>query len=130
MKNIVFSVVVIAFIMASCDQKSNNHSNYMNDDNMMNEDSTLLYNHSHNMNNGKMVMNNDSTMMYNHSHNVKDGQMMMNNDSTMTHKKSNTMENHVKMYACSMHPEVIGKKDEKCSKCGMNLTEPVPDKKE
>ena len=30
-----------------------------------------------------------------------------------------------KMYACSMHPEVIGKKAEKCSKCGMDLTEPV-----
>ena len=29
------------------------------------------------------------------------------------------------LYACSMHPEVIGKKDEKCSKCGMNLTVPV-----
>ena len=28
-------------------------------------------------------------------------------------------------YACSMHPEVIGKKDEKCSKCGMKLTVPV-----
>lgn len=29
------------------------------------------------------------------------------------------------LYACSMHPEVIGKKDEECSKCGMKLTEPV-----
>jgi len=29
------------------------------------------------------------------------------------------------LYACSMHPEVIGKKDEKCSKCGMKLTVPV-----
>ena len=29
------------------------------------------------------------------------------------------------LYACPMHPEVIGKKDEKCSKCGMKLTEPV-----
>lgn len=29
------------------------------------------------------------------------------------------------LYACSMHPEVQGKKDEKCSKCGMALTEPV-----
>lgn len=87
MKNIVFSVVVIAFIMASCDQKSNNHSNYMNDDNMMNEDSTLLYNHSHNMDDGKMMMNNDSTIIYNHSHNVKDGHMMMHNPSNTTDKK-------------------------------------------
>ena len=29
------------------------------------------------------------------------------------------------LYACSMHPEVIGKKDESCSKCGMKLTVPV-----
>ncbi len=29
------------------------------------------------------------------------------------------------LYACSMHPEVIGKKDERCSKCGMKLTVPV-----
>lgn len=26
------------------------------------------------------------------------------------------------LYACSMHPEVIGKKNEKCSQCGMKLT--------
>lgn len=29
------------------------------------------------------------------------------------------------LFACQMHPEVIGKKDEKCHKCGMKLTEPV-----
>jgi len=29
------------------------------------------------------------------------------------------------LYACSMHPEVTGKKGEKCSKCGVELTEPV-----
>jgi hypothetical protein len=29
------------------------------------------------------------------------------------------------LYACSMHPEVTGKKGEACSKCGMELTEPV-----
>lgn len=29
------------------------------------------------------------------------------------------------MYACSMHPEVTGKKGEKCSKCGMELNVPV-----
>ena len=29
------------------------------------------------------------------------------------------------VYACSMHPEVTGKKGDKCSKCGMELTEPV-----
>ena len=29
------------------------------------------------------------------------------------------------LYSCPMHPEVTGKKDEKCSKCGMKLTVPV-----
>lgn len=32
------------------------------------------------------------------------------------------------LYACSMDPEIIGKKGEKCSKCGMDLTEPVAKK--
>jgi hypothetical protein len=27
------------------------------------------------------------------------------------------------LYACSMHPEITGKKGDKCSKCGMELTE-------
>ena len=30
-----------------------------------------------------------------------------------------------KVYACPMHPEVKGKLNEKCSKCGMKLTEEV-----
>ncbi len=29
------------------------------------------------------------------------------------------------LYACPMHPEVQGKKGEKCSECGMELSEPV-----
>lgn len=29
------------------------------------------------------------------------------------------------LYACSMHPDITGAKGEKCSKCGMDLTEPV-----
>jgi protein involved in sex pheromone biosynthesis len=89
MKKIIISVVAMACILVSCDQKSSNRSNHMNDESMMTND--------------------DSTMMLN---------------------KSNIIENHEKMYACSMHPEVIGKKDEKCSKCGMKLTEPVNKKKE
>jgi nitrous oxide reductase accessory protein NosL len=32
------------------------------------------------------------------------------------------------VYACSMDPEITGKKGEKCSKCGMDLTEPVAQK--
>jgi hypothetical protein len=33
------------------------------------------------------------------------------------------------LYACPMHPEVKGKKDDKCPKCGMKLTEPVKEDK-
>lgn len=52
----------------------------------------------------------------------------MDNDSTMMNDKTKKMENHEKMYACPMHPEVQGKQNDKCSKCGMKLTEPVPEK--
>ena len=41
---------------------------------------------------------------------------------TKTEKESIPTE---QMYACSMHPEVIGKKGDKCPKCGMELSEPV-----
>ncbi|MFV5694664.1 DUF3347 domain-containing protein [Flavobacterium sp. LB3P122] len=34
------------------------------------------------------------------------------------------------LYACSMHPEITGKKGETCSKCGMELTEPVAETQE
>lgn len=44
------------------------------------------------------------------------------NTSTSTEVKST---NDEALYACPMHPEVIGKKGEQCSKCGMDLTEPV-----
>lgn len=49
----------------------------------------------------------------------------MHHDSTMTDNDSKAMGDDSKMYACPMHPEVTGKKGEKCSKCGMNLTEEV-----
>jgi hypothetical protein len=40
--------------------------------------------------------------------------------------KGNTTENtESQLYSCPMHPEVKGKKGESCSKCGMELTEPV-----
>lgn len=55
---------------------------------------------------------------------------VMTKDTTMMNDKTNTMEHHEKMYACPMHPEVQGKMNEKCSKCGMELTEPVPEKTE
>ena len=68
----------------------------------------------------------------NDSHMMQDS-TMMDNDSTMMDK--DTMTDHSKMmgdkmYACPMHPEVQGKMNDKCSKCGMKLTEPVPEKTE
>ena len=56
------------------------------------------------------------------------------NDSTMKDNDTTMMDHskmdHSKMYACPMHPEVQGKMHDKCSKCGMELTEPVPEKTE
>jgi hypothetical protein len=64
-----------------------------------------------------------------------DNSHMMGNDSTMMDNDSTMMNNNSKMmsdskYACPMHPEVQGKLNDKCSKCGMKLTEPVPEKSE
>lgn len=39
--------------------------------------------------------------------------------------ENNTSVNSNEKFACPMHPEVTGKKGEDCSKCGMELTEPV-----
>jgi hypothetical protein len=48
-----------------------------------------------------------------------------NNNSAET----TVTENANQLYACSMHPEVTGKKDSACSKCGMKLTKLVKEKK-
>ena len=89
MKNILFSAIVMASVLVSCDQKS--------------KETTTEQTHTMG----------DSTMM--------------DNDSTMVMDKTTTME---KMYACPMHPEVQGNMDDKCPKCGMKLTEPVPEDNE
>jgi len=81
MKNIIFSAILMAFVMTSCNKKDKD-----------------------------MDTNNSETMHH---------------DSTMTDNDSKAMGDDSKMYACPMHPEVTGKKGEKCSKCGMNLTEEV-----
>lgn len=41
---------------------------------------------------------------------------------------NSTSANSNEIFACPMHPEVTGKKGEDCSKCGMELTEPVAQK--
>lgn len=42
---------------------------------------------------------------------------------TMQHPDMNPVAEQ--LYSCSMHPEITGKKDEKCPKCGMKLNVPV-----
>ncbi len=100
MKKIIFSALLLALVTVSCNQKT--------------KESTT--DHSN-------MMSNDSTMM------DKNG-TMMSSDSTMMNDKTNMMNNQTKMYACPMHPEVQGKLNDKCPKCGMKLTEPVPEKTE
>jgi len=50
-----------------------------------------------------------------------------NKQATEQHKHTeNDMdEQDHQLYACPMHSEVTGNKDDKCPKCGMKLTEPV-----
>ncbi|WP_152556938.1 heavy metal-binding domain-containing protein [Flavobacterium sp. 83] len=85
----------MSFIMVSCNQK--NKETPTNDSHMMDNNSTM--------------MNSDSTMM--------------RNDSTMMGNNTKMMKNNQTMYACPMHPEVQGKLNDKCPKCGMKLTKPV-----
>ncbi|MFE3869962.1 heavy metal-binding domain-containing protein [Flavobacterium sp. ZS1P70] len=66
-----------------------------------------------------------------------DNTHMMDNDSTMMHNDTTMMNNNTKMmnensaiYACPMHPEVQGKLNDKCRKCGMKLTVPVTETSE
>ena len=56
---------------------------------------------------------------------------MVSCDNSNTNNKQTEQEEHSKgdmkaqeheTYACPMHPEITGKKEDKCSKCGMKLT--------
>jgi len=51
-----------------------------------------------------------------------------NKETENTTTETSTSSNE--QFSCSMHPEITGKKGEKCSKCGMELTEPVLTKKQ
>ena len=53
-----------------------------------------------------------------------------NKNNEKESSKTETSTNSNELFACSMHPEVTGKKGENCSKCGMELTEPVAPKKQ
>jgi PBP1b-binding outer membrane lipoprotein LpoB len=78
MKKIIFSAIIMAFVLVSCNQKN------------------------------EKVESTDSTI-----------------ETTQTTETTEPIEVTAELYACPMHPEVTGKKGEKCSKCGMELTVPV-----
>lgn len=81
----MLSAIVMAFVLVSCNQKSQE---------------------SETTNAPKTEQDTTKTM--------KNGTAVLK-DSTSTDK----------VYACPMHPEVQGKLNDKCSKCGMKLTEEV-----
>jgi hypothetical protein len=56
----------------------------------------------------------------------KDAKTEATTETTAIENSDNTAEGQ--LYACPMHPEVTGKQGEECSKCGMELTEPVANK--
>lgn len=68
----------------------------------------------------------DTHRMDDNEHRNNDNTQMMDTDSTMMNNNSKRMTEN--KYACPMHPEVQGKLNDKCSKCGMKLTAPVPEK--
>jgi hypothetical protein len=55
----------------------------------------------------------------------KDSKTNNEKDANADTVKTEQTQSADKMYACPMHPEVTGKQGEKCSKCGMDLTEEV-----
>lgn len=94
MKNIILSVLLLALVTVSCNQKSKEA--------IATETETSVTDTT--------VIANEPTVM------KKD---------TVIVKKTTKKVVATKIYACPMHPEVQGKLNSKCSKCGMPLTEPV-----
>lgn len=50
------------------------------------------------------------------------------NHQTSDSKDTTAVTDSTQVYACSMDPDVKGKKGDKCTKCGMDLTELVAKK--
>ena len=69
-----------------------------------------------------------STPMEHNSTMMKNDSTMMGSDSTMNDNHSKMMHENSKIYACPMHPEVHGKLNDKCPKCGMKLNVEVKNK--
>lgn len=58
----------------------------------------------------------------------KENDSIASQNDTTAHNQAAEVDEHATLFACEMHPEVQGKKDDKCSKCGMKFTEPVSEK--
>jgi uncharacterized lipoprotein NlpE involved in copper resistance len=99
MKKTIFFAIIMAFVLISCNQKNN--KNETHHPYMMNKDCTMIHQ--------------DSTMMH--------------YDSSVRNRNPRMMRNHINVYSCPMHPKMNGKLNEKCPQCGMQLTEPIPEKK-
>jgi nitrous oxide reductase accessory protein NosL len=82
MKKVIFSAIIMAFVLGSCNQKNKEEAPT------------------------PMEASNDT--------------VATTTDTTKIDSKSTS-----ELYACPMHPEVQGKLNDECPKCGMKLTEPV-----
>ncbi len=115
MKNVILSAIVMAFVMVSCNQKSKETESTKT------ETSSELY---------ACPMHPEVTGKKGESCS-KCGMELTEpvTQTQTTHEEKKTestkTETSSELYACPMHPEVQGKKGEMCSKCGMELTEPV-----
>ena len=54
--------------------------------------------------------------------NQKNKQAETTNTPLMENDSTRVKDSHSKLYSCPMHPEVQGKLNDKCPKCGMKLT--------
>jgi hypothetical protein len=99
MKNIILLALLVTLVTVSCKQKST-------------ETTTTEISVS------------DTTKITNEPTTVENGTTMMKKDTVIVQKVTKKVVAE-KIYSCPMHPEVQGKLNSKCSKCGMPLTEPV-----
>jgi hypothetical protein len=97
----LIGLFILALTMSSCNQKTKK-------DPIMNTEITTI----------------DSTVITSDQVDLNQDSTIQLNDTQVVNKqvKKTTMN---KIYSCPMHPEVQGKLNSKCSKCGMPLTEPV-----
>lgn len=85
MKNLIFVLITLVFVLLSCNQKYK--ENEPSNDAMIAHDSAIIM-----------------------------------TDSSMINKDLQRMDNLEVLYACPMHPEEQGNLNDKCLKCGMELT--------